>query len=73
MLRDGLAQPVAQPELVADAVLELPEDAAVPAVPPGPALGKLLTELRDKQLQEELTSKEQALAWVREAVASARP
>lgn len=33
---------------------------------PGPALGALLTELRDKQLAEELQTPEQARAWVKE-------
>jgi poly(A) polymerase len=30
---------------------------------PGPALGALLSRIRDKQLQEELNSREDALAW----------
>ena len=37
---------------------------------PGPALGQMLTELRDKQLQEELATKEQALAWATKQIAS---
>jgi poly(A) polymerase len=32
-------------------------------MPPGPALGALLNRIRDKQLQEELKSREDALAW----------
>jgi poly(A) polymerase len=39
---------------------------------PGPALGKMLTELRDKQLQEELATKEEAIAWATEQLASPR-
>jgi poly(A) polymerase len=34
-------------------------------IPPGPALGELLAELREKQLEDELTSPEQARQWVR--------
>ena len=33
---------------------------------PGPAMGTLLTELRDKQLQEELKTADEALAWAKE-------
>ena len=36
---------------------------------PGPALGVLLTEIRDKQLAEELVSREQALDWVQARIA----
>lgn len=35
-------------------------------MPPGPGLGALLAEIREKQLQDELNSKEEALAWVRQ-------
>ena len=34
----------------------------------GPAMGVLLTEIRDLQLAEELKSRDEALAWVRERV-----
>jgi tRNA nucleotidyltransferase/poly(A) polymerase len=34
-------------------------------VKPGPAMGKLLAELREKQLQDELKTKKEARAWVR--------
>jgi len=37
---------------------------------PGPAMGELLAEIRDKQLQEELTTAEQAREWVKERLAS---
>ncbi|HZR16679.1 MAG TPA: CCA tRNA nucleotidyltransferase [Verrucomicrobiae bacterium] len=40
---------------------------------PGPAMGALLAELRDKQLQEELISAEQARAWVKERLHRAAP
>jgi hypothetical protein len=33
---------------------------------PGPAMGELLNQIRDKQLQEELTTAEQARDWARE-------
>ena len=36
---------------------------------PGPALGKLLNEIRDRQLAEEFASRENALAWVKEKAA----
>src|SRR5437867_8991399 len=35
---------------------------------PGPALGALLNEMRDKQLQEEFTGREQALEWARKRI-----
>jgi poly(A) polymerase len=38
---------------------------------PGPALGALLAELREKQLQEELTSRRAARAWVKRRLAQA--
>jgi poly(A) polymerase len=36
---------------------------------PGPAMGALLAELREKQLQDELTSRRAARAWVRRRLA----
>jgi poly(A) polymerase len=39
---------------------------------PGPRLGALLAELRDRQLQEELDTREDALAWARERIAAMR-
>jgi hypothetical protein len=33
---------------------------------PGPGLGSLLAEVREKQLQEELRTPDEARAWVRE-------
>src|SRR5262249_24178534 len=35
---------------------------------PGPALGKLLNEIREKQLQDELNTSRQASAWVRKQI-----
>jgi poly(A) polymerase len=37
-------------------------------MPPGPAMGALLAELREKQLSDELSSREGALEWARERV-----
>ena len=36
---------------------------------PGPALGKLLDEIRDRQLAEEFASRENALTWAKEKAA----
>ena len=33
---------------------------------PGPAMGRLLAAIREKQLQDELKNKEEALAWARD-------
>ena len=41
------------------------EDMKELGVEPGPKMGKLLAELREKQLQDELTTAEEARAWVR--------
>jgi poly(A) polymerase len=35
---------------------------------PGPAMGALLEEIRDKQLADELKSREEALVWVKERI-----
>ena len=40
---------------------------------PGPAMGALLAELREKQLEDELTSRRAARAWVRRRLAEAPP
>lgn len=40
---------------------------------PGPALGALLAEIRERQLQDELTTREQALAYARQKLAKAVP
>lgn len=41
--------------------------------PPGPALGALLAELRDQQLQGELTTRAAARQWARQRIARNRP
>ena len=35
---------------------------------PGPAMGALLNEIRDKQLQDELKTPEEARAWAKEEI-----
>jgi tRNA nucleotidyltransferase/poly(A) polymerase len=37
-------------------------------IPPGPALGALLNEIREKQLQDELKTPEEAQAWAKEQI-----
>ena len=50
--------PAAEPPLVRGRdLLEL-------GLAPGPAMGQLLAEIRERQLEDELTTREQALAWV---------
>ena len=46
------------------------DDLMALGIPPGPRLGALLGEIRDLQLQEDLTTAEQARAWVREKLAT---
>ena len=46
------------------------EDLIALGMKPGPALGALLAELREKQLQDELTTPDQARTWVKERLAS---
>ena len=38
---------------------------AAMGIPPGPEMGKLLAEIRERQLADELTSAEQAREWVK--------
>jgi poly(A) polymerase len=40
---------------------------------PGPALGKLLSEIREQQLQDELKTTREAKAWARKQIAAAKP
>lgn len=55
-------QPTIRPPLVSgDDLLEL-------GFSPGPRLGALLAEIREKQLQDELATREEALAWVKTQV-----
>jgi len=45
------------------------DDLIALGVKPGPALGALLAEIREKQLQDELTTKVQARKWAKERIA----
>ena len=38
-------------------------------IKPGPPMGKLLNEIRDRQLAEEFSTREEALAWAKEKTA----
>jgi len=49
------------------------EDLLALGMKPGPALGALLNEVRDKQLGEDLKSREQALEWVRQNIPAVGP
>ncbi|MSU20454.1 MAG: CCA tRNA nucleotidyltransferase [Pedosphaera sp.] len=57
-------QPEIKPPLINGA------DLIALGIDPGPAMGALLAEIREQQLQGELTSSEQARAWVQEQIAS---
>jgi poly(A) polymerase len=52
-------QPAIRPPLLTG------DDLMVLGVKPGPAMGALLTEIREKQLQDELSTPRQARAWVK--------
>jgi poly(A) polymerase len=46
------------------------DDLAAMGLKPGPAMGKLLHEIREKQLQEELKTSDEAREWVKKQVRS---
>ena len=56
-----------QPELIPPIICG--KDLIELGIKPGPAMGDLLETIRDKQLAEEFTSREQVLAWVKEKTA----
>ncbi len=56
-----------QPEMVPP--LLNGDDLRALGVPPGPGMGRLLHELRDRQLQDELATPEAAREWVRRTLA----
>jgi poly(A) polymerase len=56
-LKELARQPRIQPPLITGS------DLRALGMRPGPEMGALLAEVRDKQLQEELSSRDQALAW----------
>jgi poly(A) polymerase len=45
------------------------DDLLALGIKPGPALGELLERIRDKQLQEELKTAEEAIGWVKQQIA----
>jgi poly(A) polymerase len=55
-----LQQPQIRPPLLTG------DDLIVLGIKPGPYMGELLAEIRERQLQDELTTPAQARAWVRE-------
>ncbi len=57
-------QPTIRPPLLTG------EDLIKLGMKPGPAMGKLLAEIREKQLQDELQNKKAALAWARTRLGS---
>jgi hypothetical protein len=42
-------------------------------VKPGPVMGELLAELREKQLSDELKTSEEARAWLRDRLKTPTP
>lgn len=60
-------QPAIHPPLLTGA------DLITLGLKPGPALGALLAELREKQLADELKTADEARAWVRHKLADGRP
>ena len=59
------AQPALRPPLLTG------EDLIALGMKPGPQLGALLAEIREQQLQDELTTADEARAWVQEKLAAA--
>jgi poly(A) polymerase len=58
--RELAEQPAIRPPLLTG------HDLMALGMKPGPAMGALLNEIRDKQLQDELSTPDQARAWVRQ-------
>ena len=52
-------QPAIRPPLITG------RDLSDLGIKPGPAMGRMLREVREKQLEDELNTKSEALAWVR--------
>ena len=48
------------------------DDLIALGMPPGPAMGTLLAQIREKQLQDELTTPEEAKAFARERLATGK-
>jgi poly(A) polymerase len=68
-LREQAAELAGKPEVLPP--LLDGHDLIALGMPPGPAIGRMLEEVRDRQLQEELKSAEEARAWVRERLGKA--
>jgi len=64
--RELEAQPQIRPPLLKG------EDLIALGMKPGPALGALLAEIREKQLQDELKTKAEARKWARARIVGAR-
>lgn len=67
LLREAAAlaqQPQIRPPLLRG------DDLLALGLAPGPALGALLAEVREKQLSDELSSRDEALAWVKARIGS---
>ncbi len=64
------AQAELPPEVIKPAPLLTGHDLIALGLKPGPALGQILREAEELQLEERLRSREEALAWARERVLS---
>ena len=67
----------AKAELDAQPALRAPlltgDDLIALGMAPGPAMGEVLAEVRDRQLNDELHTKDEALAWAKRHLASMPP
>jgi poly(A) polymerase len=68
--RNELAADAADPSVLLPEPLINGRELIALGMTPGPALGKLLNEIRDRQLEGELTSAEQALDFAKERMAA---
>jgi tRNA nucleotidyltransferase/poly(A) polymerase len=62
-LRNEIAELDRKPQIIPPLVTG--DDLLALGIKPGPAMGELLTEVRDRQLGEELKSRDEALEWLR--------
>ena len=58
------------PQVAAPAPLLTGDDLLVMGMKPGPELGAILREARELQLEENLRTRDEALAWARQRLAS---
>jgi len=68
LLGNEMAELDQQPQMIPPLVTG--DDLLSLGVKPGPDMGVLLAEIRDKQLGEELKSREEALAWLQRRLAA---